>query len=484
MTERRERMLKKRQRTKKIVLLILLLAVCVISVFFACKSILSDKPLPIVYQKNNALMVQNNREKNPFIVSNSYNGGMNVLIEDGKALLFVDANGALCYSKIKNAENAANTKILADGIQQFVAPDDKCVYYIRDEILYENNFKGEKEIAKGVTDYVATKDGRFLFFNTATDLFGLCIGKNEPTVRIAENVNVYNLLRDANDWSIDSENMYYIAAGKFAHLNEDLTETVLSKNAAIGFLLNDSVFAITRTQIGEEEYISALMMYGEETKQITTDIVGSEAVSQQYTDKTYMLFTKASENTQEAESYYTLDAEGNFRYLCENDNYQNLFANADGSKVYLQTENGVLLEYSLTKNAALKTDSEKRIAVNVQSAYPVKDHIGVSGENQFGIYHNDRYEEIYNDGEPHYPKLLVENNKAYICDQAGTAPFYICHDGKLSEIDNGVITYSIVSDKRVAYLKTNESNGVTYDLYKVDGNKKPVLIDTDITSLL
>ena len=78
---------------------------------------------------------------------------------------------------------------------------------------------------------------------------------------------------------------------------------------------------------------------------------------------------------------------------------------------------------------------------------------------------------------------MVEDGKAYICDQSGMAPFYICKGGKLHKADTDVTTYSLVSESRVAYLKSNASGGLTWDLYKIDNSKEPVLIDKDITAL-
>ncbi len=483
MNEHKEHATRKKTKIGKIVLLLLLLAICVSGIFFACSSFTAVKSLPIVYEKNNMLMIKTDFEKKPFVVSKHYAGGPTAVLEGSDALLFTDADNALCYTKIKKAADAMQTKILTANVFNFVAPDSKHIYYIRDGVLYKHNLKGETKIADNVQEMVATEDGQYLFYNTATDLFGIIMQKDEKPVHIAEDVNVYNIIRDANDWGIHSDNMYYLADGTFAKLNPDLSVTDLDENVVIGFVLDSSVFSITEHQIDEDKFLTTLVKYGPATETIATELIGIEAVSQIYTDKTYMLFTKASEKNPENEAYYTLDAAGNFRYLCENENYQNFFANADGSHAYFQTEAGDLLEYELTKNGSLKTNTKKVIASGVQKAYPVKDHIGISGENAFGVYHKNRYEEIYNDGEPHYPRFLVENKKAYICDQAGTAPFYVCKNNKLRKIDDNVVMYTLISDVRVAYLKAELPDSMVFDLYKMDNVKKPTLIDTDVTAI-
>ncbi len=483
-TERRRREKKKKTNVGKLLLLLVILIAVVLGIFFACNAAFSEKPLPIVYEKNGVLMVKNDREDQPFTVSENYAGGKTALIQDGDGLLFTDMTGALCFSNIKTAKSAKETTVLSDNVYNFFVADDAHIYYIKNDILFENNLKGEKEIATGAQEIVVSEDGRFVFFNTATDLFGIDTENGSAPVRIAENVTVYNLLHTAIDWTIDSENLYYISGGRFAHLNEDLSETLLCENAAIGFVLGDAVYAVTETQIDEDKFKTALVKYdGENVEQIASDLIGTEAVSQLYTQKTYMLFTKQSEENDAAESYYTLDAKGNFRYLCENENYKSLFTDNDGKKAYIHTADGDLVEYKLSGKAELKEKSAKLIISGVQNAYAVDDHIGVSSDLMFGIYHNGKYEPVYDDGEPHYQKLLVANGKAYICDQSGAAPFYICKGGKLNEIDTGVITYALISDTRVAYLKNNDTNGETWDLYKIDKNKQPVLVDTNITAL-
>lgn len=482
-TERRNRKEKKKANTGKLILLLVIAIAVILGIFFACNAVRSEKPLPIVYEKNGVLMVKCDREDQPFTVSENYAGGKTALVKDGEGLLFTDTSGALCYTSIKNAKSAQKTTVLSDSVYNFFVARDAHVYYIKNDILYENNLKGEKEIATGVLEIVVTDDGRYVFFNTSTDLFGLDVENGAP-VRIAENVSVYDLLHTAIDWKLDSENLYYISGGKFAHLNENLTETVLCENAAIGFVLGDSVFAVTETQIDEDKFKTALVQYDDDTPtQIAGDLIGTEAVSQIYANKNYMLFTKQSEQNDEAESYYTLDAKGNFRYLCENENYTNIFTDDAGKKVYIHTADGDLLEYKLSSKAELKLKSEKLIVNGVQNAYAVEDHIGITSDLLFGIYHNNKYEPVYDDGKPHYPKLLVENGKAYICDQSGEAPFYICKGGKLNEVDTGVVTYALITDTRVAYLKNNDSNGENWDLYKIDKNKQPVLVDTNITAL-
>ncbi len=482
--ERRRRQKNQKLNTGKLILILVLVVAVLCGIFFAINAMFSETPLPIVYEKNGVLMVKNDREAQPFTVSENYAGGKTALVKDGNGLLFSDMTGALCYSNIKSAKTAKQTTVLSDNVYNFFVADDEHIYYIKNEILYESNLKSEKEIATGAQEIVVTEDGRFVFFNTATDLFGIDTKNNGVPVRIAENISVYNLLHTEIDWKLDSENLYYIAGGKFAHLNEDLTETVLCENAAIGFILGDAVYAVTETQIDEDKFKNALVKYdGEDAMQIASDLLGTEAVSQIYANKAFMLFTKQSEENAASESYYTLDAKGNFRYLCENENYTNIFTDAEGKKAYIHTAAGDLVEYKLSTKATLKEKSKKQIVSGVQNAYAVKDHIGVSSDLLFGIYHNGKYEAVYDDGNPHYPRLLVENGKAYICDQSGAAPFYICKNGKLNEVDTDVVTYTLISDTRVAYLKNNDSNGENWDLYKIDNNKQPVLIDTNITML-
>ncbi len=477
-----ERAKKKTNKTGRLVLLLLIAALVILGIFFACNAT-KGKSVPIVYEKDGMLYVKPVGKAEPFTVSEKYAGGQTMLFNDGKSLLFTDAAGALCHTSIKNAKSAAKTAVLSDNVFRFFVAG-KHIYYIKDEVLYENNLKGEKQLATGVQELVVTQDERFVFFNTATDLFGMDTEAGSAPRRIAEGVSVYDLLHTALDWKLDSEHLYYISGGRFAHLNEDLTETVLCENAAIGFVLDGAVYAVTETQIDEDAFkLSLLRFDGDEPTQIATDLLGTEAVSQVYNDKTTMLFTKPSETKAEGESYYTLDTKGKFRYLCENENYTNLFASADGKRVYMQTENGELFEYKLTGKGLLNEKSKKQIASGVQNAYAVKDHLGVSADLQFGIYHNNKYEPIYDDGMPHYPKLLVEDGKAYVCDQSGTAPFYICKGGKLREVDTGVTSYALLADTCIAYLKANETNADTWDLYKIDNNKKPVLVDTAITAL-
>ncbi len=478
-----ERAKKKSNKNGKLFLLLLIAVLVILGIFFACTAASKNKSVPIVYEKDGMLYVKSVGKAEPFIVSEQYAGGQTTLYNDGKNLLFTDAAGALCYSNIKNARAAEKTTVLSDNVFRFFVAN-KHIYYIKDEVLYENNLKGEKQIATGVQELVVTQDERFVFFNTATDLYGIDTKTDGAPRRIAEGVSVYDLLHTAIDWTLDSAHLYYIKGGRFAHLNENLEETVLCENAAIGFVLHDAVYAVTETQIDEDAYKLALLRFDNDNPtQIATDLLGSEAVSEIYKGKNTMFFTKQSESNPDNESYYTLDTKGKFRYLCENDNYTNLFASANGKRVYVLTETGDLFEYKLTGKGLLNEKSKKLIASGVQNAYAVKDHLGISSALQFGIYHNNRYESIYDDGQPHYPKLLVENGKAYVCDQSGTAPFYICKGGKLHKADTGVTNYALLSDTCIAYLKTNKTNAETWDLYKIDNNKKPVLVDTAITAL-
>ncbi len=483
-TEGRTRRRKKKNKLGKVVLLAVLVLVLLIGGIFGCRAIFKEKPLPVVYAKQGTLYAASPKS-DPIAVSENFGGSTAEVIENGKGILYIDADGALCYSSIKSAKAAEKTVVLSDAAAFLTVADNAHIYYIKNDSLFVHNLKEEKELATGVTDIVKTSDGRFVFFSTATDLFGIDTEKDTAPVRIAESVSVYDLLHTAVDWTLESHCLYYTNAGKFARINEDLTETVLCENAAIGFVLDGSVYAVTETQIDEDAFKTALVRF-EDTNptQIASDLLGTEAVSQLYPGKKYMRFTKQSEKNKDKESYYTLDAKGNFRYLCEDEGYTDIFTDDSGKKLFVHTLDAELYEFKLNGNAEIKQNSKKLIAQNVTKAYAVGDHIGVTSNTTFGIYHNDEYEPVYDDGQPHYPRLLVHDGKAYICDQIGTAPFYICKNGKLKETDTAVVDYALKPGGRIAYLKQTATEPMpSLDLYIIDGSKKPVLIDTQIDML-
>lgn len=482
--ETRTRERKKKNARGKLILLALLVVILLVGGIFACNAIVGEKPLPIVYQKSDALLVYTGNTKAPIVVSENFVGGSVQLIQDGKGIVYTDATGVLSYSSIKSEKSAKKTKVLADMVYSFIATDDAHIFYIKGDQLFMHDLKQEKALATGVTDMLATRDGRYVFFNTATDLFGIDTKNDTPPIRISESASVYNLLHTAEDWTLESEHLYYLSDGKFARINENLTETILCENAAIGFVLDGSVYAVTETQIDEDVFKTAIVRFdGTEPIQVATDILGTEAVSQLYPGKKYMLFTKQAENNAEKESYYTLDAKGNFRYLCDNDSFINIFTGDSGKELFIHAKDAALYEYRLTGKAEINEKSKKLVAEKVTRAYAVGDHIGITGDLTFGIYHNGEYEAVYDDGQPHYPRLLVKDDKAYICDQSGTAPFYVCKNGKLKQADTGVVNYTLIPGKRIAYLKTEDTTLESWDLYKIDGNKKPVLIDSDVTIL-
>lgn len=483
-TEGRTRRRKKKNSLGKVIILAVLVLALLVGGIFGCRAVFSDKPLPVVYAKQGSLYVASPKS-DPIAVSENFGGATAEVIENGKGILYVDAEGALCYTSIKSAKAAEKTVVLSDTAAFLTVADDAHIYYIKNDNLFVHNLKEEKELATGVADIVKTSDGRFVFFSTATDLFGIDTEKDAAPVRIAESVSVYDLLHTAVDWTLESDCLYYTADGKFARINADLTETVLCENAAIGFVLDGSVYAVTETQIDEDAFKTALLRFnGTEPTQITSDLLGTEAVSQIYPGKKYMRFTKQSEKSKDKESYYTLDAKGNFRYLCEDEGYTDIFTDDSGKELFVHTIDAELYEYKLSGDAEIKQNSKKLIAQNVTKAYAVGDHIGVTSNTTFGIYHNGEFEPIYDDGQPHYPRLSVRDGKAYICDQIGTAPFYICKNGRLKETDTAVVDYKLSAGGRIAYLKqTADTPAPVLDLYIIDGNKKPVLMDTQIDTL-
>jgi len=490
MTDRatkREMIKKKKQRRNKAILIGLAVLCCIGAIVWICIALFSEKPMPVVYYKaeSNMLLVKTDKADEPFIVSQNYCGFGAELFENNESIVYIDADRNLCYSSIKTAESAINAKVLRDSVSALVVPNDELIYYLRNDLLYVNDLKTERQLASGVstTDLKTTEDGRYLFYHTATDLFGLQVKKDASPVLIAEKADVYSLLYTLADDNptLDSKNLYCVANDAFIKLDESLQPTVICKNVTVGFVFDNTPFAITQTQIGEEEYRYSLMQCKEKPVQITADLVhGHEITSGVYNNTKYLSFALLSDTSANGESYYSLNAKGELRYLYDGGDIQNLLLGSEGKYLFVHTTDEKLFEYKLNNKAEPDLKSKKEIASGVVNAYMVGDHISISFHDRFGIYHNHEYEDVYTNAQA-YPKLRIRNKKAYICDQAGAAPFFICKNGKLEQVDTNVSDFKILSKNRVIYAKPNE-NGLTFDLYMIDGNKKPVLIDTGVTS--
>ncbi len=161
---------------------------------------------PLVYVKDNALMVLPAYRKTPYMASDKYDADSVQIAENGSKLYYT-ADGVL-YSKKTNSKKKA-PKEIAKVTDFKIDKNGKNVLYRQGEALYSGN--SPKKIADGVLEYFISSDNDKVIFETAKGVYVYDYKAKKGPVEIAKGIG----LSDITSSLAEYRKIYYLSEGKF-----------------------------------------------------------------------------------------------------------------------------------------------------------------------------------------------------------------------------------------------------------------------------
>ncbi len=229
---------------------------------------------PVVYVKDNALMVLPAYKKTPYKVSDKYDAGSVQIAENGSKIYYT-ADGML-YSKKTNSKNKV-PKEIAKVTDFKINKNGKNVLYRQGEALYSGN--SPEKIADGVLKYFISSENDKVIFETAKGVYVYDYKAEKGPVELVQGIGLSDIVTSLTEY----RKICYLSDGDLYYKAYKKEPVLLGKNI-------ENVKTIGKTTYAEGNNT----LYAVKNKKLKTILTDVEKTDYPENDKYIVAYTDSA----------------------------------------------------------------------------------------------------------------------------------------------------------------------------------------------